>query len=113
MSRCTIIKDCEIPGVEFNKADYKIQDAIDKTCENIEYWKSRLRALVCCTPKDMFNDEPFFEIDKEFDDIFDVLSNEICDNVKLNLIELNKDDIVNQYENTEESKEEQEQGCGL
>jgi len=111
MSRCTIIKDCEIPGVEFNKTDYKIQDAIDRTCEIIEHWKGKLRALVCCTPKDMFNDDTFFEINKEFEDIYDVLSDAIADNVKLNLIELNKENIVNQYE--EESKEEQEQGCGL
>ena len=113
MSKCTILNNCEIPGVEFNKADYKIQDAIDKTCENIEYWKSKLRALVCCTPNDMFSDNTFHEINMEFDDIFEVLSNEICDNVKLNLIDLNRNSIVNQYEDTKENKEEQEQGCGL
>lgn len=108
MSRCTIIKDCEIPGVEFNKATDDIQGAIDENEKCIEYWKSKLRALVCCTPKDMFNGEDvFFQINQEFDDIFDCLSEAFGDRARLGIIDLNKQDIVNQYEkiSTENTKD--------
>ena len=48
MSRCTIIKDCEIPGVEFNKPTDDIEDAIESKNDNIQYYKEKLKMLAAC-----------------------------------------------------------------
>ena len=99
MSRCTIIKDCEIPGVEFNKPTDDIEDAIERKTDNIQYYKEQLKMLAACTPKDMFDSEDIMsELNGEFDDIFECLEEEISERARLYIIDLNRDDIVNQYE---------------
>ena len=99
MSRCTIIKDCEIPGVEFNKPTDDIEDAIESKNDNIQYYKEKLKMLAACTPKDMFNSEDImFELNQEFNEIFECLVEEISERSRLYIIDLNRNDIVNQYE---------------
>lgn len=108
MSRCTIIKDCEIPGVEFNKPTDNIEDAIESKNDNIQYYKEKLKMLAACTPKDMFDSEDImFELNQEFNDIFECLVEEISERSRLYIIDLNRNDIVNQYEeiSTENTKD--------
>jgi hypothetical protein len=98
MSRYTKIKDCEIPGVEFNKPTDDIEDAIERKTDNIQYYKEKFKMLAACTPKDMFPEDTMFELNKEFDDIFECLVEEISERSRLYIIDLNRKDIVNQYE---------------
>lgn len=99
MSSCTIIKYCEIPGVEFNKPTDDIEDAIERKTDDIQYYKEKLKMLAACTPKDMFcSEDIMFELNKEFDDIFECLVEEISERSRLYIIDLNRNDIVNQYE---------------
>lgn len=102
MSRYTKIKDCEIPGVEFNKPTDNIEYAIEKRNDNIQYFKEKLKILASCTPKDMFPENTINELNQEFDDIFECLVDEISERARLYIIDLNKDDIVNQYEEISE-----------
>ena len=99
MSKCTIIKDCNIPGVEFNKSTDDIEDSIERKTDNIQYYKEKLKMLAACTPKDMFDSEDvMFELNKEFNDIFECLVEEISERSRLYIIDLNRNNIVNRYE---------------
>lgn len=97
MSRETIFKEgAAVCGYEYsNKA--RLESDIREMESDVNYYKQRLLAMCCATPKDITpkGDEPLRFVTQEFDEMWDELQDIMFRLSDLYTIQLNEDCIYN------------------
>jgi hypothetical protein len=85
---------------------YDLQDKMSECAKNIDKLKEKLKTLAMATPKDVFpateeDGSPFFQMGREFDDIFELLEDEYNELIKYRIIDNVVDDYLYGSDNSE------------
>lgn len=97
MGRETLLRgDIYVLGVEINKED-EIDRFIEEIKEDLAYTERQIRSICHATPKDIFPNDTYFELNQTISELFESFHEDCTRLANLYTIRTNKDCIVDTY----------------